>query len=92
MDNSEKYSEKNFEHWLAMFTVHQKNWMDENIFEQISLYKQMEGDEEYRNLQKEVKGIVINNDLGYFLVKKYKDSFLKIDDLDRMTKIILEND
>ena len=75
MDNSEKYSEKNFEHWLAMFSVHQKKWMDENIFEQISLYKQMEGDEEYRNLQKEVKEIVINNDLGYFWLKNIRIAF-----------------
>lgn len=94
MDHTEKYSEGYFNHWLAMFSIHHKEWTEENIVEQISLYKQMEGEEGFEGLQAEVKENIHNNDLIHFLelAKEYSEEVdVKIGDLEKMAKLIVES-
>ena len=62
-----KYKDESFAHWLAMYDVHQDDWTKESIEEQIDLYKSIEGEDEFKLLQDEIKLIVQNNDLHLFL-------------------------
>jgi hypothetical protein len=75
MENGEdqKYEEEYFSHWLAMYNVHQDDWIKESIEEQIDLYKTIEGAEEYERLKEEVRQIVRNNDLAMFLDETRKE-------------------
>jgi hypothetical protein len=72
MKRKNKYGDESFAHWLAMYDVHQDDWTKESIEQQIDLYKSMEGEDEFKSLQDEIKLIVENNDLHLFLDNEQK--------------------
>jgi hypothetical protein len=94
MDITEKYTEGSFAHWLAMFSIHQEDWTIESIMEQISMYRGIEGDDEYHNLREEIKQIISNNDLGPFLAfaKERETIDVGFSDLERMANLILKTE
>jgi hypothetical protein len=85
-----KYEEECFNHWLAMYDLHQDDWKKKSIEQQIELYKSIEGDEEFEGLKDEVKEILLNNDLGMFLDKAKKG--IKLSDLEFMAKTIVTSE
>jgi hypothetical protein len=85
-----RYEEESFNHWLAMYNLHQDDWTKKSIEQQIELYKSIEGDEEFEGLKKEVKEILLNNDLSMFLDKAKKGT--KLSDLEFMANTILISD
>ena len=82
-----KYEGESFAHWLAMYGVHQVDWTKESIENQIDLYKAMEGDDEFKSLQDEIRLIVKNNDLPLFLNNVEQE--MKISDLQFMADVIV---
>ena len=84
-----KYPEEQFAHWLAMYKIHQNDWTKESIEDQISLYKSIEGDEEFERLKEEIKGIIQNDDLSIFVGKS--DDF-RLSDLELMTSTMLASE
>ena len=93
MDLLEKYPDNNFDHWLSMFLVNNNEWTIDGCRNQIDMYKAIEGQEEFTNLQNELRQIVINSDLQYFLLSIAKRSSIKIEltDLELMAKTIIES-
>lgn len=87
----EKYPECYFEHWLEMFDSNNLDWTEENFKNMIEFYKKVEGEDEYNKLQNEIREIIKNNDLINFnlIAKGQNESELTLDDLHRMTSIIL---
>lgn len=93
MNPLEKYPNNNFDHWLSMFIANNKKWTIERFQNQIHIYKAIEGQEEFNNLQNELRQIIFNNDLQYFSSEIAKRSFTKIvlTDIELMTKTIIES-
>ena len=93
MDLLVKYPDNNFDHWVSMFIANNNKWTISNYEKQIDMYKAIEGLEEFTNLQDELRQIVINNDLQYFLSEITKRSFVKIGlaDLELMAKTIIHS-
>jgi hypothetical protein len=90
MKKKNKYEEESFAHWLAMYDIHQGDWTKESIDQQIDLYKSMEGEDEFKSLQDEVKLIVANNDLHLFLDKP--EQKVKLSDLQFMANVIVSSE
>lgn len=93
MTIDEKYPESYFDHWIVMFSVNNDHWNKENYITQIALYKDIEGDESFIELQREIKLIKDNNDFILFLpsAREYADIDLKLEDLVEMADTILED-
>ena len=86
----DKYEGRYFEHWLAMYHVHQDDCTRKSIERQIELYKSMEGNTEFQTLKDEVDLIVQNNDLALFL--EDDQNGLKMSDLELMATTIVTSD
>jgi hypothetical protein len=75
----EKYEGEYFDHFLAMYTVNfqdgkDKVKLDAASFKQmLEMYKQIEGEEAYSALIKEVKEVKANNDWAYFSNLEHND-------------------
>jgi len=93
MKMHEKYPEINFEHWLAMFTLNNLEWTEENFKNQIEFYKKMESEIDYSKLQDEIMDIIKNNDLVNFLslAQEYAETELTLNDLTKMAHFIIYN-
>lgn len=93
MTIEEKYPESYFDHWIVMFSVNYVNWNKENYITQIALYKEIESDEDFIELQREIQLIKENNDFILFLpsAREFADIDLKLEDLVEMADIILED-
>lgn len=93
MTLKEKYPEQYLDHWIAMFSIHNSEVTGENCISQISFYKEMEGEEEFQELQDEIELIIKNRDLHLFLpiLKDYCGNNLEIDDLNKMVAILVDN-
>jgi hypothetical protein len=87
MKKNNKYEGEYFSHWLAMYDLHQEDWTKESIEQQIGLYKNIEGDEEYENLKEEIKQIIQNKDFNMFVDKAKNE--IKISDLEFMANEIV---
>ncbi len=93
MTIEEKYPEGCFNHWIAMFSVNNVYWNKDNYITQIALYKEIENDEGFIELQREIKLIKDNNDFILFLpsASEFSDVDLELEDLVEMADIILED-
>lgn len=91
MTIEEKYPESYFDHWIVMFSANNAHWNKDNYVAQIALYKEIESDEAFNELQREVKLIKDNNDFILFLpsAREFADIDLKLEDLVEMADIIL---
>ncbi len=67
MTLSEKYPEEYFDHWIAMLFTMDSDLTESGIKEQIEMYKNFEGEDEFIALQLELKTIINNGDLEQFL-------------------------
>jgi len=76
---NEKYPDESFDHYLAMFGINQSNSENRNFEDQINLYLEIEGKEEFKTLQKEVNQIMINEDYKWFLKQAITDEIPNID-------------
>ena len=90
MKKKHKYKDEYFNHWLAMYDLHQDDWTKDSIERQIELYKSIEGDGEYEGLKEEVKQIIFNKDLSMFLDNVKKG--MRLSDLEFMANTIVMND
>jgi len=93
MNLKEKYPEQYLDHWIAMFSIHNSEVTQENCISQISFYKEMESEEEFKKLQEEIALIIKNNDLNLFLpiLKDYCGNHLGNDYLNKMAAILIDN-
>lgn len=93
MTIEEKYPESYFDHWIVMFSANNDYWNKENYITQIAVYKELESDESFIELQREIKLIKDNNDFILFLpsAREYADIDLKLEDLVEMADIMLED-
>lgn len=91
----EKFFEDNYpdgyiEHYLAMYSIHQEGWSNEDFETQNGMYIAFEGKEEFQNLKNEVIKAKQQADLDRFLklpiVKDIKG--INLDNLARMFEAI----
>ncbi|MCD8416071.1 hypothetical protein G1J88_11480 [Tenacibaculum dicentrarchi] len=66
MNIKEKYPNAYFDHWIAMLATTGSELNDDGIKEQIEMYKNFEGEDEFNQLQKELKIIINNQDIAQF--------------------------
>ncbi len=92
MTIKEKYPQQYLDHWIAMFSIRYSELSEENCIGQISLYKEMEGEEEFQELQNEIQLIIKNKDVHLFLpiLKDYFDNNIKLEDFDKMLMTIVD--
>lgn len=67
MNLEEKYPEAYFQHWIAMLSSMDTDMNTAGYKDQIKLYIQFEGTEEFEELISEVKAIKENGDLSRFM-------------------------
>ena len=64
---SEKYPNNSFNHYLAMFGLNQSDSSLQNFENQINIYIEFEGKDEFKDLKDEVTQIIKCNDYNWFL-------------------------
>ena len=91
MKLDKKYPEQLFNHWIAMLSVNFPELDTDGVKEQIEMYKELEGEEEFVELQQEITAIISNKDLDKFLelAKDYGLDKIVVEDLTKMTDTIL---
>lgn len=93
MTAAQKYPGAYFQHFISMLSVNYSDkkgrieLSEENVNDLILLYVHIEGEEEFRKLQAEVKEIVANKDIVLFTKKELK----KAADVEFVAKIILKH-
>jgi len=75
---SKKYPNESFDHYLAMFGINQSDSTDKNFEDQIRLYIEFEGKDEFQDLKEEVSQIVRSNDYNWFLKQAIADEIPNI--------------
>ncbi|MFC5044694.1 hypothetical protein ACFSTE_22435 [Aquimarina hainanensis] len=91
MELSEKYPEEYFNHWIAMLSTMNNDLTESGIKEQIENYKNFEGEQEFSELQLELKTIIDNGDLNDFVEVANNHGLEKIQtkDLINMAELIM---
>ena len=91
MNLKEKYPKEYFEHWIVMFSTMNTELNSVGFKNQIKLYIEFEGVEEFENLKNEVIKIKKNNDINKFIevVKTFEIDNLNENHLTEMVDIIL---
>lgn len=86
----DQYPEGYIKHYLAMYSIHQDDLLDENFENQNKLYIEFEGKEEFQNLVAEVVLAEKQEDLDLFLKAAifYQISDIDLTDLKRMFEAI----
>jgi len=95
MESLEKILRNNYpdgyiNHYLAMYSVHQKEFSSENFENQNAMYVACEGKDEFQNLKNEVIKVRQQADLELFLklAITYKIEDINIDNLTKMFEAI----
>lgn len=88
----EKYPNDYFDHYIAMFAANQPNTDVSNFSDQIELYLNFEGKDEFRELQNEVNQIMKNEDYKWFLKQAMADEIpnINLDKLRAMMNSIID--
>ena len=75
---SEKYPHESFDHYLSMFGINQSDSTEINFQDQIKLFLEFEGEDEFNDLQEEVNRIVQNKDYNWYLKQAITDEIPNI--------------
>ena len=75
----DKYPDGYIQHYLAMYSVHQKRFCQDNFESQNRMYVDCEGKEEFLNLRNKVIKAKQQENLGWFLRMAI---FYQIEDID----------